>query len=86
MRGLILDKSNTSIEGANLSIEGRESVPFKSKKHGAYFRLLMPGTYTLNVSTAIKVTQPCVIYSQLDLLGVVLHSVPYGILSQYLIY
>ncbi|KAL4223338.1 Syntaxin-binding protein 5 [Mactra antiquata] len=52
VKGLILDKSdNSSIVGANLSIMGRESVPFKSLQNGEYYRLLMPGTsYVLKVS------------------------------------
>lgn len=44
-----MDTSNSSIVGAVLTIRGRESVPFRSLKHGEYYRILMPGTYWLMV-------------------------------------
>ncbi|WAR19498.1 CBPM-like protein [Mya arenaria] len=49
VKGYILDENNNAIDGAELTISGREGVPFMSKHGGQYFRLLMPGSYTLNV-------------------------------------
>ncbi|XP_052273935.1 carboxypeptidase M-like isoform X3 [Dreissena polymorpha] len=50
VKGYIRDKNNNSLDGAVLSIKGREFPRFRSKHGGQYFRLLMPGEYTLNVS------------------------------------
>ena len=49
MKGYVTDENNNVIAGANLLVLGRERVPFKSHTYGAYFRLLMPGTYTIKV-------------------------------------
>lgn len=49
VKGIIKDENNNRIEGAQLVIEGRELVPFQSRLHGEYHRILMPGSYTLLV-------------------------------------
>lgn len=49
VKGVIKDEDGEPVEGLKLSIMGREKVPFWTKKYGEYFRLLMPGLYTLQV-------------------------------------
>jgi len=50
VKGYIKLANGTAIDGAELTIVGREEAPFRSKHGGQYFRLLVPGTYTLAVS------------------------------------
>ncbi|XP_052235052.1 uncharacterized protein LOC127847283 [Dreissena polymorpha] len=53
VKGYIRDQNNISLDGAVLNLEGRAFPTFRFKHGGQYFRLLMPGTYTLNVSYKI---------------------------------
>jgi len=46
VRGLIMDTSGNLVSRATLKVKGRD-VTFKSSKRGEYWRLLLPGTYTL---------------------------------------
>ncbi|XP_060559803.1 carboxypeptidase M-like isoform X1 [Ruditapes philippinarum] len=50
VKGVLVDENNNAIVGAKLTIQGRESVPFHTKANGEYFRLLMPGSYTIDVT------------------------------------
>lgn len=50
IKGIVVDENGNLLAGAHITIAGRESVPFKSLSNGAFFRLLMPGTYTVIVS------------------------------------
>ena len=52
VKGLILDTNNNPVVDASLTIVGREFAKFRSNSDGAYFRLLMPGTYQIEVSYA----------------------------------
>ncbi|XP_045171952.1 carboxypeptidase D-like [Mercenaria mercenaria] len=49
VKGIVYDENNNPVEGAELIIKGREAVPFMSRIHGEYYRILMPGSYTLMV-------------------------------------
>ncbi|KAL5016709.1 hypothetical protein ScPMuIL_006298 [Solemya velum] len=49
VKGVIIDASGRGIEGAKLTIQSREVVPFKSSHDGEFWRLLLPGQYTLQV-------------------------------------
>ena len=46
VRGLIMDMNGNLVPRATLKIKGRD-VTFRSSKRGEYWRLLLPGTYTL---------------------------------------
>lgn len=46
VRGLIMDMNGNLVPRASLKIKGRD-VTFRSSKRGEYWRLLLPGTYTL---------------------------------------
>lgn len=46
VRGLIMDMNGNLVPRASLKIKGRD-VAFRSSKRGEYWRLLLPGTYTL---------------------------------------
>lgn len=52
VKGLVTDENNNPIQGAQLHIVWRESAPFKTFKHGDYFRLLMPGSYTIQAKAS----------------------------------
>ena len=55
VRGLIMDTNGNLVSRASLKIQGRD-VTFKSSKRGEYWRLLLPGTYTLGKRNAKSCT------------------------------
>jgi len=48
VRGFVFDDTGSPIEGASMKIKDRE-VGFRSTRHGEYWRILLPGKYTLEV-------------------------------------
>ncbi|XP_033748148.1 carboxypeptidase M-like [Pecten maximus] len=52
VRGLIKTAGGTPVEGAELSIQGRDNIKFKTTAHGEYWRILLPGNYKIMVKTA----------------------------------
>lgn len=52
VKGLVLDVNNNPVSNAIVTVEGREQVPFRTSHLGEYFKLLLPGAYTLMVSEA----------------------------------
>ncbi|XP_045164461.2 carboxypeptidase D-like [Mercenaria mercenaria] len=50
VKGVLRDENNNYIVGAELTIQGRESVPFHTKANGEFYRILMPGQYRIDVS------------------------------------
>ena len=49
VKGLVLDIDMAPVPGAILVIKGREVVKFRSTSKGEFWRLLMPGTYEIEV-------------------------------------
>lgn len=49
VKGIVTDENNNKLAGAQLTIQGREFVPFHTRPNGEYFRILMPGEYTIQV-------------------------------------
>ncbi|XP_059834449.1 carboxypeptidase M-like [Hypanus sabinus] len=51
VKGQVLDVHNQPIKDAIIKVHSRENlIPFKTNELGEYYRLLLPGTYTLEVS------------------------------------
>lgn len=50
VKGLIYDQEGKVVPSATLKIKGRDLVSFRSSKYGEYWRILLPGTYTLQVN------------------------------------
>ncbi|CAL4064786.1 unnamed protein product, partial [Meganyctiphanes norvegica] len=48
VRGFVKDEYNQPIEGASIKIKGRD-VGFQTTKYGEYWRVLLPGRYTIEV-------------------------------------
>ena len=48
--GIVTDGNAAPIRGANITVKGREEFVIKTTPAGEYWRLLLPGTYTLQVS------------------------------------
>lgn len=48
VRGYVTDLNNNPIEGAGLKVKGR-NVGFQTTANGEFWRILLPGTYTLEV-------------------------------------
>ncbi|XP_068218391.1 LOW QUALITY PROTEIN: carboxypeptidase D-like [Palaemon carinicauda] len=48
VRGFIKDEENHPIEGASIKLKNRD-VGFQSTKYGEYWRILLPGVYTIEV-------------------------------------
>lgn len=53
VKGIIYDQDGKVVPSATLKIKGRELVSFRSSKYGEYWRILLPGTYTLQVTELI---------------------------------
>ncbi|OWF40275.1 carboxypeptidase M-like [Mizuhopecten yessoensis] len=51
VRGLVKKADGTAVEGAELSIEGRDDIKFKTTAQGEYWRILLPGSYKIMVKT-----------------------------------
>jgi len=51
VKGLVLDPNGTVVPGAEMRIKGREQMTFKSSEYGEYWRLLLPGVHTIQVSS-----------------------------------
>ncbi|KAK7501786.1 hypothetical protein BaRGS_00006872 [Batillaria attramentaria] len=52
VRGIVRDQHNNPVEGAVISIQGRELIKSKTTSQGEYWKLLLPGHYRLLVSTS----------------------------------
>ncbi|XP_037068654.1 uncharacterized protein LOC119089958 [Pollicipes pollicipes] len=48
VRGFVTDRNNNPIEGAALKVQGR-NVGFQTTQHGEFWRILLPGTYVMEV-------------------------------------
>ncbi|KAK3084404.1 hypothetical protein FSP39_012976 [Pinctada imbricata] len=55
IKGIVRNESGHPVAGATMIIRGRESINFTTTDHGEYWRLLLPGTYTVEVYTIIRV-------------------------------
>uniref|UniRef100_UPI00398EB573 carboxypeptidase M-like n=1 Tax=Pristiophorus japonicus TaxID=55135 RepID=UPI00398EB573 len=51
IKGQVLNINDAPIENALVEVQGRKNIiPFQTNKWGEYYRLLLPGLYTLNVT------------------------------------
>ncbi|XP_056019637.1 carboxypeptidase D-like isoform X2 [Ostrea edulis] len=57
VKGIIYDEEGKIVPAATLKIKGRELVYFRSSKNGEYWRILLPGTYTIQVYNGINSTE-----------------------------
>ena len=55
VKGLVKDENNNSLSDAIVIIKGRELVPFTTSQRGEYWKLLLPGSYTLLVRVGVCV-------------------------------
>lgn len=53
VRGFVTDEAGRPVEGASLKIMGRD-VGFQTTKYGEYWRVLLPGLYSLEVSKGVR--------------------------------
>ncbi|KAK4317883.1 hypothetical protein Pmani_011062 [Petrolisthes manimaculis] len=51
VRGFVKDEQDRQVEGASMKIRGRD-VGFQTTKYGEYWRILLPGRYTIEVYAA----------------------------------
>ncbi|XP_060076300.1 carboxypeptidase M-like [Ylistrum balloti] len=51
VRGLVKKADGTPVKGAQLCIMGREDIKFTTTAQGEYWRILLPGNYTIMVKT-----------------------------------
>ena len=54
VKGLVVDKAGRPVEGASVEVEGIDKKTVTNKR-GEFWRLLLPGTYTLCVSKTAAV-------------------------------
>lgn len=50
VKGIVRNEQGTALAGAEVKIVGRE-VSFRTTEEGEYWRLLLPGSYELQVNT-----------------------------------
>ncbi|XP_061770356.1 carboxypeptidase M isoform X2 [Nerophis ophidion] len=51
VKGRVFDASGVPVQNAVVEVQGRRNMcPFRTDKHGEYYRLLLPGTYTFTVT------------------------------------
>lgn len=48
VRGFVTDANNNPIEGASVKVQGR-NVGFQTTQNGEFWRILLPGAYTMEV-------------------------------------
>ncbi|KAF7694075.1 carboxypeptidase M isoform X1 [Silurus meridionalis] len=50
IKGQVLDLNGTPVQNASVEVQGRRNLcPFKTNQNGEYYRLLLPGNYTITV-------------------------------------
>ncbi|XP_047431913.1 carboxypeptidase M [Mugil cephalus] len=51
VKGRVFDGSGMPVQNAVVEVKGRKNMcPFRTDRHGEYYRLLLPGTYSFTVS------------------------------------
>ncbi|XP_061839543.1 carboxypeptidase M [Nerophis lumbriciformis] len=51
VKGRVFDASGVPVQNAVVEVKGRRNMcPFRTDRHGEYYRLLLPGTYTFTVT------------------------------------
>ncbi|KAK6292322.1 hypothetical protein J4Q44_G00369060 [Coregonus suidteri] len=51
VKGQVLDAEGNPLQNALVEVEGRQNLcPFRTDRHGEYYRLLLPGNYTFKVT------------------------------------
>ncbi|KAG1953018.1 carboxypeptidase M [Pimephales promelas] len=51
VKGVVMDSDGKPVQNAVVEVSGRRNLcPFSSDRNGEYFRLLLPGTYTITVT------------------------------------
>ncbi|XP_055761803.1 carboxypeptidase M-like isoform X2 [Salvelinus fontinalis] len=51
VKGQVLDTEGNPLQNALVEVEGRQNLcPFRTDRHGEYYRLLLPGNYTFTVT------------------------------------
>lgn len=51
VKGQVFDDSGVPLQNAVVEVKGRSNLsPFRSDKHGEYYRLLLPGNYSFTVN------------------------------------
>lgn len=52
VKGRVFDASGVPVQNAVVEVKGRSNMcPFRTDRHGEYYRLLLPGNYTFTVNT-----------------------------------
>ncbi|XP_061162829.1 carboxypeptidase D-like [Saccostrea echinata] len=57
VKGIIYDEEGKVVPAATLKIKGRELVSFRSSNYGEYWRILLPGTYVLQIYNGVNSTE-----------------------------
>ncbi|XP_072530227.1 carboxypeptidase M isoform X2 [Salminus brasiliensis] len=51
LKGQVLDSNGSPVQNASVEVQGRRNLcPFMTDRNGEYFRLLLPGNYTITVT------------------------------------
>ncbi|MBN3283026.1 CBPM Carboxypeptidase, partial [Polyodon spathula] len=70
VKGQVLDVDGNPIPSAVVEVQGRNNIcSYKTNKHGEYYRLLLPGTYTFVVRRELQIHTGLVYLNILSLLN-----------------
>lgn len=59
VKGQVFDSSGVPVQNAVVEVKGRSNMsPFRSDKHGEYYRLLLPGNYSFTVNRLVFRAEP----------------------------
>lgn len=51
VKGVVMDSYGKPVQNAVVAVEGRRNLcPFRTDRNGEYYRLLLPGNYTIKVT------------------------------------
>lgn len=56
VKGVVMDSYGKPVQNAVVAVEGRRNLcPLRTDRNGEYYRLLLPGNYTINVRSGLLV-------------------------------
>lgn len=54
VKGRVFDGSGAPVQNAVVEVKGRRNMcPFRTDRHGEYYRLLLPGKYSFTVNNTV---------------------------------
>lgn len=59
----MFNASGVTVQNAVVEVKGRSNIcPFRTDRHGEYYRLLLPGNYTFTVNTPTVTSSGTIVF------------------------